>query len=154
MCSSDLKVNKMRKKGYSVGIWGVDHPKYKVEVQLCEQLSKLNGVDYRYKEFLGELDGKLYGNYKYPEHMKGKVDRCECKPSEMLIAPNGDIFRCHRDLYEKPTRAYASLRDEHVHLMQDHVLCVSPKCNPCDGKIKYDRFQQDGHCSVDIKESR
>jgi hypothetical protein len=98
------------------------------------------GLDFRMKEFLDET----HGTYKYPEYMTGKIARCMCKSSEMLFAPDGNIHRCHRDLYEG--------RNPGCSPLNEFLLCLHPRCNNCDTKRKFNRLQQAGHCSVEIKE--
>ena len=98
-------VKKLQDTGFSIGIWSVLHPSQ-------EQLSAINqmqfrcrdaGIDFRLKEFTGKYKGKLYGDYsKYPNSVFQKKTRsCLCKTSELLIAPNGSIYKCHRDLFNE-----------------------------------------------------
>lgn len=147
------KVRKLQDKGYSVGVWIVNHPKDYNMLKICKSEFDKVGIDCRMKEFLGVYKGKLYGSYKYPSAMDGVSKRCMCKPSEMLIAPNGDIHRCHYELYNN-CRGYAHILDNGVKLIDTHMECNTyGKCNPCDIKSKFDRFQVSGHCSVSIKDA-
>jgi hypothetical protein len=133
--------------GYSVGVWAVKHPDYKLRIYLVRLLFNLFGIDFRAKEF---LTGSL-GTYKYPEGLDGKEKKCLCKPSELLIAPDGRLFRCHHDLYHG-VNSYGNILDEKVKLPTKFAVCYNyGRCSPCDLKIKYDRFQEKGHCSVEIK---
>lgn len=142
----------LQKLGYSVGVWGVYHPLYKKTIRALQRAATINNIDFRIKEFLGYARHKLYGTYKYPKAVTGKRLPCKCKPSEMLIAPNGDIHRCHSYLYNK-WKPYANILDKHVALPAQHFYCGNMGlCNPCDIKLKFDRFQREGHCSVDILE--
>lgn len=137
--------------GYSIGIWGVDHPKHEVDIAKAREYCIPLGIDFRTKDFLGEFGGELHGQYRYP----GACDRkarttVKCRTTELLIGPSGDIFRCHSDLYEG--------RDPIGHILDpDFVidtgfrLCQNfGHCNPCDVKVKTNRFQQFGHTSVEI----
>ena len=137
------KVGQLQSNGYSVGVWGFDINDNTEMKRFCDD----NKIDYRVKEFLDE--GK--GTYKYPEYMTGEIDECMCRPSELLIAPDGKIYRCHRDLYAGQG-AYAHILDNEVEVLDDFKLCIKPKCNRCDQKIKTNRLQIGGHCSVEIKE--
>jgi hypothetical protein len=141
------KVFELQGQGYSVGIWGVNHPDLLLKNTIMKKNCEVLGIDFRLKEFLDEN----HGSYKYPEYMTGEKFKCYCKPSELLIAPDGCIFRCHRDLYAN-RNPYDYLLSTYIDLYDDFAYCLRPKCNPCDVKIKYDRFQVGGHTSVEIKE--
>lgn len=138
------KVVALQDLGYHVGIWGLDINKEENRnmAEVCAALK----IDFRVKEYLDET----HGSYKYPEHLAGKVKKCLCKPSELLIGPDGYIYRCHRDLYAQKG-AYAHILDEEVLFPTDFMPCENPRCSPCDVKIKNNRFQQWGHCSVEIQ---
>ena len=134
----------LHKNGYSVGIWAID-----TGVSLDDLFDDFDwlGVDIRKKEY---LDGD-HGTYKYPAAVEGKRKSCMCKPSELLIAPDGRLFRCHADLY-RGINSYGHILDEEVVLPTDFLPCDEfGFCNPCDIKAKFNRFQQTGHCSVTIK---
>jgi hypothetical protein len=69
----------------------------------------------------------------------------------MLIDPAGNIYRCHYELY-KGINSYANILDKDVTLLDDFKKCnTCGLCNSCDIKIKNDRFQNFGHCAVEIK---
>ena len=147
-----MDVKWMQDKGYSVGIWGLDHPAFKEvnarAITLCHNL----GIDFRMKEFLGMYKGKLYGKYLYPRAVsKIKHEVVFCKPSELLINPYGYIFRCHGDLYAQ-NKPIGSLHDDKYKPLIKYTKCTNfGFCNPCDVKIKFNRYQETGHCSVSIK---
>ena len=140
-----MRVQRLQEQGYSIGVWIVNNPNDKL-IPYYKQCFTTAGIDCRLKEY---LDGKTYGTYKYQDIQgaKGVV----CRPSELLVAPNGDIHRCHGDLYgnKKP---YASIKDNVVKLIEGYAPCAKVACNSCDIKVKYDRFQVPGHCAVTIKE--
>ena len=132
--------------GYHVGIWGVDTGDEVVK-DMQKEAKKL-GIDFRLKEFLDST----HGNYKYPKGVDGKRKKCLCKPSELLIAPDGRLFRCHYDLYHG-VNSYAHILDEQITLPTDFLHCDNyGLCNPCDIKLKFDRHQRTGWCSVSIKD--
>jgi hypothetical protein len=146
------KVERLQKEGYSVGIWIVVYPPYKGLVPHVKRIFELYGIDARVKEFLGHYKGQLYGTYKYPEALSGISKEVLCRPSEMLIDPQGMVYRCHSDLYAQRD-AYAHILDPQLILQTEHTPCSCfGHCNPCDIKLKTNRFQEDGHCSVDILE--
>jgi len=139
------KVYRLKREGYSVGIWGVGNT---LGNKIVKGLCSFFGIDFRLKEFLD----KTHGTYKYPKAVDGIPKKCLCKPSELLIAPDGRLFKCHYDLYHG-VNSYGHLLDDKVKLPKDFLPCDNyGLCNPCDIKSKFDRFQRTGHCSVTIKE--
>lgn len=152
-----VKVTKLQNAGFSVGIWAILHPKYKQKVEFAKELCMDNrvNIDFRYKEFLGKYEGKMYGVYKYPEACDKKVHKeVLCKTSELIVGPNGHIYKCHADLYEGRL-GINDITRENVGLFTNAWYPCNNfgYCNPCDIKIKTNRFQQAGHTSVEIKES-
>jgi len=140
------KVCRLQKDGYSVGIWGVGDTAHNKKTQF---FCRLFGIDFRLKEY---LDDK-HGTYKYAGGLDGKRKKCLCKPSELLIAPDGRLFRCHYDLYHG-VNSYGHLLDNKIKLPDTYLPCDNyGLCNPCDIKTKFNRFQIGGHCAVTIKET-
>jgi len=140
--------------GYSIGIWEVGHPEYIGDVYKRQSLAEQLGIDYRVKEFLGPNEGVVYGTFKYAEAVDSTdIRRCDCKTSELLIAPDGGIFRCHSDLYADRSSIGHILDPDYTGLSLGkwQPCAVYGKCNSCDIKLKYNRFQQEGHSSVEIK---
>lgn len=149
------KYFKLVAAGFRVGIYGILHPapdkrRHILEVQ--EQCLNI-GVDFRTKEFLGEWDGALYGDFKYPGAVMGKpFHSCRCRTSELLVDPAGLVYKCHADLL-RGRAPYAHILDPEfdeswIDTLRD--CSFYGDCNPCDIKIKTNRFQQFGHTSVDI----
>lgn len=146
------KTLRMLEADFSIGIWAVTHPKYENTILDAQNRCEKLGIDFRTKEFLGEYNGKLYGNYKYEGACDKKfTKRVECRTSELLIDSEGNIFRCHANLYAG--------RD-HIGYILDPQFQIEKRfrdcsnfghCNPCDIKVKTNRFQQYGHTSVEIK---
>jgi hypothetical protein len=144
------KLKILNRFGYGASVYVVDHP----DIRLAKLFwgAKHEGVDFRLKEFLGWHNDKLFGTYKWPEavQMNGTRD-VQCKTTEMLIAPDGYIHRCHRDLYSGEN-AVGHLLDKKLDFTFTHRECGKfGHCNACDIKIKTNRFQEDGTTSVDIK---
>ncbi|BAM32474.1 radical SAM domain-containing protein [Helicobacter cinaedi CCUG 18818 = ATCC BAA-847] len=149
------KHHKMRDAGFYVGIYSVATPQNLAHIKEVQDICLKEGIDFRLKEYLG-FDGKeWHGTYKYPEAISQNVNRfCECKTSELLIAPNGGVYRCHSDLYESRT-PIGSILDPKFQIQDIYRPCfVYGHCNPCDIKVKTNRFQEFGHTSVDIKHIR
>jgi len=140
--------------GYSIGIWGILHPDpvVRMKVLAAQRVATQLGIDFRTKEFLGVWKGKLWGTYRYMDEGNSKV--CACKTTEMLVDPAGSIFRCHSDLYAN-RNPIGHLLDKKVPSLGDWRRCTHyGTCSPCDLKVKYNRFQQMGHCAVEIKSTK
>lgn len=145
------RVKYLQNRGYHIGVWIIDHPRDSEWVRYARGAFLECGIDCRLKEFLGEYKGIMYGTYKYPEAVDGIKKSCLCKPSEMLVAPDGSIHNCHYFLYNN-YKGVANIKDEKVDLVDDFTPCsVYGMCNECDVKLKTDRFQKSGYCSVEIK---
>lgn len=84
-----------------------------------------------------------------------RVERyCECKTTELIVGPTGDVYRCHSDLYESRTPV-GHLADSEFDIEEVYKPCyIFGHCNPCDIKVKTNRFQEFGHTSVSIKDIR
>lgn len=146
------KVLILQHAGYSIGIWGILHPEH---IELMEEATRYCHnlkVDFRTKEFLGMYDGRLYGTYKYTDACSGqKTKQVQCRTTELLVGPSGAVYRCHSDLYEG-REAKGNLGDPRF-VVNDlfHGCTVFGKCNPCDVKLKTNRYQTFGHTSVQIR---
>lgn len=136
------KVWAMRNSGYEVGIWGFSGRGDEM-ANICTGLN----IDFRTKELLSAKEG----TYRYPDAIgKDTGKQVWCRTTELLVNPAGYIFRCHADLYAN--------RDFIGHILDKEVKfpvfreCNNyGQCNPCDIKLKFDRFQEGGHCAVEIK---
>ncbi|MFH1867409.1 MAG: radical SAM protein [Candidatus Omnitrophota bacterium] len=146
------RVLKMQDNGYSVGMWSVLHPHYEKHILESQKICEDLGIDFRTKEFLGEYEGKLYGTYKYEDACKKEAKRkVLCRPTEFLIDSEAKIYRCHHDLY-KGMNSIGSLYDDSFNPDTIFRECdYYGFCNPCDIKVKTNRFQRFGHTSVEIK---
>lgn len=146
------KVLVLMAHGYSIGVWSVRHPVTIREVERAREECLADGIDFRTKDFLGYHDGELYGLYKYPAAVRlRKGPEILCRNSELIIGPDGHIFRCHSDLFfgKEPI---GHLNDTNFIVNDIHRPCsFFGFCNPCDIKVKTNRFQQFGHTSVDIR---
>ena len=150
------KTLKMQDSGFRVGIYGILHPDEMIRKQIldAQEMCLKVGVDFRTKEFLGEWKGNVYGDFKYDNSVCCSKSRyCECKTTELIVDPGGCVCRCHFDLYNG--RLFAN----HI-LDEDFTMETIDKfrpcnlygnCNPCDVKVKTNRFQIFGHTSVEIR---
>ena len=143
---------KMLEKGFSIGIWAVTHPQYEKEIITAQNKCRKLGIDFRTKEFLGEYKGKLYGKYKYAGACDKKFrKKVQCKNSEFLLDSAGDVFRCHADLYAG-TNPMGNILNPDFQIQDRFEDCFKfGYCNPCDLKVKTNRFQEYGHTSAKIR---
>ena len=142
------KIKKMQGRGYSIGLFTIDHPEM---AELTREQTDKYGIDFRLKEMLGEYKGRMYGRFKYPNALSKRSRRIQCKSTELLIAPDGGIHKCHRDLYAGENQL-GNLLDKDLKIEFKFRECEKfGQCNPCDHKIKNNRFQKYGACSVEIK---
>lgn len=138
--------------GFRVGLYGVMHPHNVTAMEHARMICADMGVDFRTKPFLGWHDGKLMGEFAYPDACTGKsTSACECSASELLIAPDGGIYPCHHHLYHG-VNSSGSIHDSAINLDDKFHAChYYGQCNPCDVKVKNNRFQQFGHVSMRIR---
>ena len=153
------KTLRLQNAGFRIGLYGIEHPDPAAHAHImqakepCLQL----GLDFRTKEFLGSFDGRMYGTFKYDQCVCGAVEQaCDCRTTELLVDPAGLVYRCHADLYDA--------RDPIAHILdpdfnEESIDQFRPcrhygTCNPCDVKVKTNRFQVFGHTSVEIKNVR
>lgn len=149
-------VKRLQDKGFSIGIWSVLYPS-------PEQLSAINqmqfrckkeGIDFRLKEFTGRYKEELYGDYsRYPKSFSSsELKNCLCKTSELLIGPNGDVYRCHRDLFSEEN-TIDNITSSNFQIQDIFRPCNKyGECHPCDVKVKTNYKQELGHTSVEIKD--
>ncbi len=146
------KVIKLHELGYPIGVFSVEHPKYMKELHEAQSFFDSHQVIFKYKDLLAELNGKVFGEYKYPGACFSKeLKSCMCKTSELLIAPDGSIYRCHHDLYNAKMPIGNILDPEFVIEDKFRECTYFGQCNPCDIKLKNNRYQEFGHCSVTIE---
>ena len=146
------KVLALLRNDYSVGIWAVDHPAWQDDIRRARVECRSAGIDFRIKEFLGVYQGRKYGTYKYDAiAIRGNTIKVECRTSELLIGPTGNLYRCHSDLYGG-REPQGHLLDQEFFQGDRFITCHNfGTCNPCDVKIKTNRFQEYGHTSVEIR---
>jgi hypothetical protein len=142
----------LKGREFSIGIWGVLHPDYQAQILDAQGRCVSRGIDFRTKEFLGWHDGRLHGNIRYEGACEGRRHwPVLCRTSELLIGPKGQVFRCHSDLYADRSPA-GNLLDPNFVINESFRQCDNfGECNPCDVKVKTNRFQEFGHTSVEIR---
>lgn len=150
------KTLKMQEAGFRVGLYGILVPDEKMRNHILEvqDMCLKMGIDFRTKEFLGVYNGKLYGTFKYENSVCGdQIGDCECKPTELIVDPGGYVYGCHADLYNG-RNPIAHILDENFNEEEIDTFrdcSFYGECNPCDVKVKTNRFQDFGHTSVEIR---
>jgi len=145
-------VLELKSRGYFIGVWSVAHPSQMKKIEEAKKSFLSVGVDFRIKEFLGEHSGVMHGHYRY----KGACDKnfrkdVECKTTELIVGPNGMMYRCTADLYEG-REPIGSILNPDLQVEDVFRPCSwYGHCNPCDIKLKTNRFQKRGHSSVEIR---
>ena len=136
----------------NIGVFALGPPIHSIDqMKWMAEIADIWGVEFRTKEFLGEYRGEFHGTYKYPEACRGKLlhKTVECRNTVAVIGPDGSIYRCHSDLYNNREPLGNILDDEFE--FPDFLPCqYYGCCNPCDVKLKTDRFQHFNYTSVDI----
>lgn len=144
----------LKKNGFSVGIWAVLYPS-PTQLSSINQMQfrcKDEEIEFRVKEFTGDYKGETYGDYsKYPDAVGRNLESRLCKTSELLIGPNGDVYRCHRDLYAEEF-SVGNIAEPTFKIENEFKPCKKyGACHPCDVKVKTNYKQELGHTSVEIK---
>lgn len=152
------KTIKLQRAGFRIGLYGIDHPDKAINHLILEAQEKCLklGLDFRTKEFLGEHDGIMYGSFKYDESVNAQnIKHCECRTTEIIVDPAGYVFRCHADLYKGRNPVAHILDDDFNEDRLDEFKPCSHfgTCNPCDVKLKTNRYQVFGHTSVEIRKN-
>jgi len=146
------KTQRLLEAGFHIGIWAVMHPDQAEHVLAVQERAVGEGIDFRTKDFLGWADGQLYGEYKYPEACSLEItEEVLCRTTELILGPDGGVYRCHHDLYEQ-YEPVGHILDPDFEMTGEFLHCdCFGHCNPCDIKVKTNRLQQFGHTSVTIK---
>jgi hypothetical protein len=146
------RVLKLMNAGFRVGLYAVLHPEQLDLIDHAQTYCETEGIDFRTKPFLGWHNGRLYGDYAFLEACAGGPPKhCECAPSELLAAPDGAIHRCHYFCYNRKP-PLCRISDPAINLTDNFLPCDHfGLCNPCDVKVKNNRFQQFGHVTARIR---
>ncbi|MEK6823605.1 MAG: radical SAM protein [Nanoarchaeota archaeon] len=167
---------RLQNAGFSLGIYSVQYPSSE-QLQAITQMQFRcadAGILFRVKDFTGKYNGTIYGDYsKFPgatkysfPDMNGGIPFLEsreiqitkgietklvdCKTSELIIGPNADVYRCHRDLYAEKL-SIGNLLDHNFEIKDIFLSCsLYGICNPCDVKVKTNYKQEIGNTSVEI----
>ncbi|MBI5124451.1 MAG: radical SAM protein [Candidatus Omnitrophica bacterium] len=140
----------------SIGLYYLEHPAHSEdEIAMMKEHARRFKVELRPKEFLGEYKGKIYGEFLYPDAVRGMRQgrNVLCKNTVVPVAPDGTIYRCHSDLYfNRRALALGNILDDDLRFPDDYLGCDNyGLCSGCDVKIKTNHHQEYGYTSVDIK---
>jgi hypothetical protein len=150
-----VSCNRLLDAGYKVGLYGILHPDPKMRQHILETQERCLklGLDFRTKEYLGDFEGKIYGTIRYEGAVASPVKKlCDCRTSELIVDPAGYIFRCHTDLYDGrgPIAHILDPEFNEAELDKYRSCDYFGDCNPCDVKVKTNRFQEYGHTSCEV----
>ena len=141
---------KLQDAGFNVGLFALNLPELTESNMEMVEIARKSGVYFFVKDFLGWRNNQLYGFYTYPSALDGKKKEVLCRSRDLLIAPDGNIFRCHRDLYHNEN-VINNLMDKDLKLEYKFRPCTNMgTCNPCDVKDKTNRLLEQGFCTVEI----
>ncbi len=144
------RAKELQDAGFAVGLFSLNIPESTEENMRMAELARQNRIYFFIKDFLGFRDGRLFGHFKYPEGLDGKRKSCGCRITDLLIAPDAEIYKCHRDMYHAEF-PLGRLIDEELAIEHRFRQCDNyGTCNPCDLKLKTNRYLQMGSCSVEI----
>lgn len=151
------KTLRLQEAGFRIGLYGIEHPDPAIAAHIREVQKRCLqiGLDFRTKEFLGEHNGVMYGTFKYQGCVGGQqMKECACRTTEFIVDPAGYVYRCHADLYRgRPPIAHILDSGFTEGSIEEFRSCGwFGDCNPCDVKVKTNRFQVFGHTSVTIRD--
>lgn len=148
---------RLQKAGFRIGLYGIEHPIATIRSHIMEVRDRCTalGLDFRLKEFLGDHEDVMYGTFKYEGCVNGRPLRhCQCRTTEFIVDPAGYVYRCHADLYQGRSPVAhildADFNEESIDTFRECDAYGS--CNPCDVKVKTNRYQVFGHTSVEIRD--
>jgi hypothetical protein len=144
------KVKFLQDKDFRIGIFGINHPEHMEQNIAMSELARVKNIYFFIKDFLGYYENKLFGYYKYKDALDSIPKPIRCRTHELLVAPGGNIYRCHYDLYAKQGALGKFGYDKFIFKYRN--CQYFGMCNPCDVKIKSNRFLQMGSCNMEIEE--
>ncbi|MBS3078632.1 radical SAM protein [Candidatus Pacearchaeota archaeon] len=145
------RVQGLQDRGFSIGIFGISHPENSEPNMQMSEVARRAGVYFFIKDFLGDYDGQRFGYFKYPAGLDDVKKQAACRTRDLLIAPDGQVYKCHRDLYSRESPV-GNITDKNFRPEFKFRDCSNyGLCNPCDVKLKTNRFLQSGNCQVEIE---
>lgn len=140
----------LQNHGYSVGIFGLNHPENLQKNVMMTEKCRKTGVYFFIRDFLGYYGDTLYGHYKYRFALNGNKKSVKCRSEDFLIGPDGSVYRCHRDLYANE-KAIGNILNVCYSVSNEFMDCdYCGLCNPCDVKLKLGSDLATSKSSVEI----
>jgi hypothetical protein len=129
------KINKLELNGFRVGLYCVECDSNKKAIKFFNQVA---GLDFQIKPL---LDNKI----KYNDIPLQRI----CRTNELLLGPDGRVFRCCRDMYKGTGEVgwFDTYDFPYIFRSCDY----GNECHPCDLKVKRDRFGNYGYQSVELR---
>lgn len=126
------KVKKLIDNGFRVGLYVVetDESKY-----IIESLKQIDWLDLQVKPY---IDHEVKINKKRERR---------CAISEVIVGPDGNVYKCHRDLYKGEYPLGDLLTIKSINYCFRYCINAN-ECHPCDTKTKRDRYGNPGYTSV------
>jgi glycosyltransferase involved in cell wall biosynthesis/pyruvate-formate lyase-activating enzyme len=145
------RVARLRDAGFNICLSCVNHPQSADAIRTAEAKAAAANITLHKKDFLGFFNGDVHGAYRYPEAIARRAKKTVmCRSTELLISPSLSVHRCTRDVYTN-NDAIGHMLSPDFRVAFKHRECPNfGYCNPCDVKVKTDRFLRHGHTSVDI----
>lgn len=141
------RIRYLVEQGYNIGLYMLDHPKWAEEIKTTRAICAGYGIDFRLKEYLDRSVSPDMFKYHYD-----KDASVLCRNNDLIIGPDLRVYKCHYDLYTGRDAIIDIREEQPLSLNPVWMKCTYPtKCNPCDVKIKNNRFQEWGYCSVEIE---
>lgn len=145
------KAVRLQEAGFNVGIFSVNVPEKTVDNMVMTEKARLKNIYFFIKDFLGYRENRLFGYFRYPEAVDGNRKNITCRIKELLVAPDGLVYKCHRDLYANENNI-GDITAENFEIKDIFRPCSNyGMCNPCDIKLKTNRFLEMGSCSVEVE---
>lgn len=146
------KAREIKDAGFDIALSLIDHPSRREKTEALRQRVLAEDIEFFIKPFLGYLDGTLHGQYRYAGACSNKFRKTvQCKTSNLLIDPQGDVYRCHADLFDQNEDGKIGNISDDIELSPRFTACTNfGFCNPCDVQIKFDRYGNWGYTVVTI----
>jgi len=125
------RTRKLMDAGFRVGVYVVETEENK---PVIESLKKIDWLDLQVKPY---IDHNVKDN---------PTKKCKCAISELIVGPDGNVYKCHRDLY-KNEHTLGQLLTMTPHYAYRYCANAD-ECHPCDIKLKRDRHGKPAYTSV------
>jgi hypothetical protein len=137
------KIKYLIERGFKIGLYCVESDSNRRAIEFFRKT--INNMSGCYFETKPLLDNTI-------KETNTQSKEVLCRTRELLLAPDGTVYRCHRDLY-KHGASIGNIADMQE-ISSDFRPCNNYlECHPCDVKVKRDRFGNDGYCAIEKREN-